>query len=294
MKMVNSVFPFVAIAFMLISGCKVGGRVVSDGIPVKDIPVIVKGKTSQCLLTDDEGKYQADLSSPGTYTVRPYLAGYRFEPETRAITAKSRDIDHIDFQITRIDLPEPMPPGQKGPYTVGRYQVKYTVEPYGTYTAIIRYPALCDCVDAKADLRGPFPAIIVANGYLASEWQITWVPIHLTSHGYITLSFTTPDPTLFDMTQWAQGFHGAIAKVEEESKRSESPIFGLLEESNFGAFGHSMGGAGCIIAAGNKELNIRAAVPSAPYGYDSQAEEETPSMRYAKTSCRSYPDNSGK
>ncbi len=162
------------------------------------------------------------------------------------------------------------PPDEPGPYHIGYYKISYIVPPYGRYWATIRYPAIRDGWLAPKDTsEAPYPGIVVANGLAGSEWNIKWIPKHLTSHGYVTICFTPPKKLSGDTTQWAYGFQGGIEKLKSQNSLWFSPIYGILDIETFGAIGLSMGGAGCIEATGADNSEIDASVPLAPAGSDS-------------------------
>ena len=158
-------------------------------------------------------------------------------------------------------------PDEQGPYHIGYFKVIYNVPPYGRYFATVRYPATRDGLLAPRDNSGaPHPGIVVANGLGGSEWNIKWIPLHLTSYGYVTLCFTPPRKIYFDTTQWAYGFSGGIEKLKSLNSNCFSPIYGILDVETFGAIGLSMGGGGCIEATGAPDSQIDAAVSLAPAG----------------------------
>ena len=102
---------------------------------------------------------------------------------------------------------------EPGPYNVGYYKVYYKNPNYGTYLATIRYPAKYDGLLAPIDdSNSPYPGIVVSNGWAGSEWNIKWIPKHLSSYGYITICFTPPNQFIGNTTQWAIGFKDGIEK----------------------------------------------------------------------------------
>ena len=161
-------------------------------------------------------------------------------------------------------------PDQSGPYHIGSYKVWYLVFPYGVYKATIRYPASSDGRRIPVDTSGaPYPGIVVSNGYAASEWQITWIPEHLASYGYVTLCFTPPRRLSWDTTQWASGFLGGFLVLQKQNSRRFSPIYNVLDMETWGAIGLSMGGGGCVEATGTAGSVIDASVALAPAGFPS-------------------------
>jgi dienelactone hydrolase len=139
------------------------------------------------------------------------------------------------------------------------------VPPYGVYQATIRYPATHDGWRAPINTSGaPYPGVAVENGFGGSEWNIKWIPRHLTSYGYVTICFTPPHKYSGDTAQWASGFHGGLGTLKTENSQRFSPIFGCLDNETFGAIGLSMGGGGCVVATGTLGSMIDAAVALAP------------------------------
>ena len=171
----------------------------------------------------------------------------------------------VAFPIHAEEVNKVLSPDEPGPYHIGHYKVTYDVPPYGRYWATIRYPARHNGWYApKETAEAPYPGIVVANGFAGSEWNIKWIPNHLTSHGYVTICFTPPEKISSSTTQWAYGFHGGIEKLKSHNSLWLSPIYGILDTETFGAIGLSMGGGGCIEATGLANSEIDAAVALAP------------------------------
>jgi dienelactone hydrolase len=161
-------------------------------------------------------------------------------------------------------------PDKPGAYHIGDYSIVYNVSDFGTYEATIRYPAKSDGELTPADNSDvPYPGIIVSSGRGGGEWSVSWISEHLTSHGYVTLAFTPPDMFSNSTTQWAYGFIGGIEQLKMLNNESTSPIYRLIDTDRFGVIGLSMGGAGCIEAAGATDSEVDVAVPLAPGGYNS-------------------------
>ena len=171
----------------------------------------------------------------------------------------------LAFPIHANEVNEVLEPEYPGPYHVGYYRTYYNDPVYGRYTATIRYPAKYDGFFAPKDTSGaPYPGIVVANGFAASEWNIKWIPTHLTTYGYVTICFTPPHKISGDTTQWANGFVKGIEKLKSHNIMRFSPISGILDIETFGAIGLSMGGGGCIEATGLADSEIDASVALAP------------------------------
>ena len=175
----------------------------------------------------------------------------------------------LNFPVQSVNNHTVESPDEPGPYHIGYYKVSFIVQPYGRYWAKIRYPATRDGWLAPKDTSGaPYPGIVVANGFMGSEWNIKWIPNHLTTYGYVTICFTPPRKMSGDTTQWAYGFSGGIEKLKSQNSLWYSPIFNLVDIETFGAIGLSMGGGGCIEATGTPNSEIDAAVPLAPAYFD--------------------------
>jgi dienelactone hydrolase len=168
------------------------------------------------------------------------------------------------------------PPDEPGAYRIGEYSIIYEASAFGIYEATIRYPAKSDGELAVKDTSAvPYPGIIVSSGRGGGEWSVSWISEHLTSHGYVTLAFTPPDMFSNSTTQWAAGFIEGIEQLKLQNDNSSSPVYGLIDTDKFGVIGLSMGGAGCIEAAGSKDSQVDAAVPLAPAGYNASSSTAT-------------------
>ncbi len=155
-------------------------------------------------------------------------------------------------------------PEERGPYFVGYYWVSFQVPEYGKYNARIYYPAKRNGFLAwKDNSGGPYPGIVAGNGLHGAEWNLTWLPKHLASHGYVVLCFTPPNPGVKINTKWADGFVGGITKLKSQNNCWLSPIRGVLDTETLGAIGFSMGGCGCLEAAADPNSVIDAVVSMA-------------------------------
>jgi len=135
---------------------------------------------------------------------------------------------------------------------------------WGTYRARIYYPAAKDGWRAPGNAAdGPYPGIVAANGLGGAEWNLTWLPGHLASHGFVVLCFTPPRPGVKVNKKWADGFLGGIAKLKDQNTGWFSPMRGLLEPETFGGIGYSMGGCGLMEVVVDPDSVIDAAVSMA-------------------------------
>lgn len=166
---------------------------------------------------------------------------------------------------------EVFPLDEPGPYAIGSDQVCYWVKPYGLYTATIRYPAKENGWHVPQEMvEKPYPVVVSCSGLCGVRIAHKWIAEHLTSHGYITLTFTPPFPPSVDTTQWAYGIMGGIDKVLEENADGRSPIHNLADTEHIGITGLSMGGAGSIEAAAMRD-DVDAVVALAPAATNKEA-----------------------
>ena len=272
-------YPILIVALLGFAGCKASGTISDGGTAPEGIPVILTGDLSMSTTTDSEGAYTFQYLKPGNYTVTPLLTGYTFNPASYSISitiGNPTGFKGLDFTVASVVEPPETSPEEMGPYHVGYYDTTNTIEPYGTYKAVIRYPALSDGLRTPKDTRGaPYPGIGVCNGLFGQEWQITWIAEHLASHGYVTICFTPPKIASSDITQWAKGFSAGITRMKNETLMSNSPVSGIMDTERFGSIGLSMGGGGSIEAAGSQGSEIDAAVALAPAGFSSVEETDT-------------------
>ena len=117
----------------------------------------------------------------------------------------------VPSTIYAIKEVDDLAPEKPGPFKIGHFKVTYNDPLYGTYLATIRYPAKYDGFLApKLTSDAPYPGIAVSNGWAGSEWNIKWIPKHLTSHGYVTICFTPPNKLQGNTSQWASGLSRGI------------------------------------------------------------------------------------
>jgi hypothetical protein len=145
----------------------------------------------------------------------------------------------------------PTDPEVPGPFVVAFYEASYEVAGFGTFPALVHYPAgISDTAPAQRLPSEPYPVVVLSNGLAASAVMLSWLSEHLASHGYVVLGFTPQNPFALDVTNWADGFRQGLAFLYVENVRGDSPVFGLVRMERIGLIGLSMGGAGALEAAG--------------------------------------------
>jgi hypothetical protein len=154
------------------------------------------------------------------------------------------DAGESGFQPTDPELP--------GPFVVAFYEASYEVPGFGTFSALVHYPAgISAPAPAQGLPDGPYPVLVLSNGLAAPAILLSWLSEHLASHGYVVLGFTPQNPFALDVTNWADGFRQGLAFLHVENARVDSPVFGLVRMERTGLIGLSMGGAGALEAAGS-------------------------------------------
>ena len=218
--------------------------------PLSHEPQVAPSQEPEVALPDEPQTTPSEEATPASSE----------DPQAASSTAVPKTVPTTETGVA--------PPDEPGPYNIGCYGVRYEAEPFGRYYATIRYPAEADGYRKPKDTtEGTYPGIVLGPSYCTLQWWTKWNAEHLASHGYVVLSFTPPNPLLWNPTQWAYGFNQGISTLKEQNSLSDSPIFGLVDTETFGITGLSMGGAGCIEAAGTNP-EVDAAVPLAPGGID--------------------------
>ncbi len=136
--------------------------------------------------------------------------------------------------------PNPTPSmleADNGPFTANSYSPSSTP---GYGNATIWYPA---------GVSGPFAAIAVCPGYLESENAISWLGPRLASNGFVVITISTNNGTDNSEARKTQLLL-ALNTIIVESNGS-SPISGLVDTARVGLAGHSLGGAGALMASIN-------------------------------------------
>ncbi len=138
-----------------------------------------------------------------------------------------------------------------GPFTPLSYQPSSTPG-YGDGT--IWYPD-------PADVSGPFAAIVVCPGYAEGDKQIDWLGARLASNGFVVITISTNNGDDKADSRKTQQLL-ALNTIITENNTAGSPISGLVDADRVGLIGHSLGGAGALMASINNTW-IDAVVPIA-------------------------------
>lgn len=142
--------------------------------------------------------------------------------------------------------------------STGTIDTSFKIRRFGKYRVTIYYPT--DRSEA------PYPAVIVAHGFLSCKSWHTWIGEYLSSRGYVVLIFTVPDRYSSNVNQWVHGIEGSIKLLKLQNYRWRSKLFKMVDLTRIGVIGHSMGAMATLIAAANNPDSIQAAIVyGAPY-----------------------------
>ncbi len=113
------------------------------------------------------------------------------------------------------------------------------------------------------NVTGPFGAIAVVPGYLASQSSISWWGPRLASHGFVVITIDTNASGDQPASRAAQ-LMAALEQLKTFNNTSSHPIYRKVDPNRMGVMGWSMGGGGSLIAARDNPT-LKAAIPFAPW-----------------------------
>ncbi len=113
------------------------------------------------------------------------------------------------------------------------------------------------------NVTGPFGAIAVVPGYLASQSSISWWGPRLASHGFVVITIDT-NSTSDQPASRATQLMAALNQLKTFNNTSSHPIYRKVDPNRMGVMDWSMGGGGSLIAARDNPT-LKAAVPFAPW-----------------------------
>ncbi|MFS4415821.1 alpha/beta hydrolase family protein [Maribacter sp. 2307ULW6-5] len=105
---------------------------------------------------------------------------------------------------------------------------------------------------------GKFPLVVVSHGYVGSRYIMTYLTENLASKGYVVLALDHTDSTFKD----ANAFHSTLlnrakdisfavdAMARLEASGDNDPLGSIMDTSNTGIIGYSMGGYGVLNVGG--------------------------------------------
>ena len=162
---------------------------------------------------------------------------------------------------TRTPTPTPTPtPAAPTAYNVGTFDASFA-NSWGTSSVTVYYPATSSGASQPPDRSGaPYPSVVFTGGLMGFNWLYTWVGNMLASDGYVVAVVQVYNLTGSDVQQWADSIKDGISYLQMQN--SGSSILAGMMSGVFGAAGHSMGGAGALLAA-SQDSRISAVVSMA-------------------------------
>jgi predicted dienelactone hydrolase len=141
-------------------------------------------------------------------------------------------------------------PKPEGPQAYEGVLIRDGVRRITLYGAAIR-----DAVpDATA---GPYPLILISHGYPGNRYLMAHLGENLASKGYVTVSIDHTDSTYDSQLAFGSTLVNrpldqlfVLNQIDALSKTEGSFMNGLVDASNTGLIGYSMGGYGAVILAG--------------------------------------------
>jgi len=105
--------------------------------------------------------------------------------------------------------------------------------------------------------EGPFPLIIISHGYPGNRFLLSHLAENLASKGYVVASIDHTDSTYRTINAFGSTLRNrsldqifVLNEMDRLSSEAGSFLHGLVDASNTGLLGYSMGGYGAVITAG--------------------------------------------
>ena len=166
------------------------------------------------------------------------------------VLANSGAQDSFTSQIQLVDDPSDF-----GPYRVGDISSDLRDRDYSS--AKIYYP--------QAENLRDLPATTLSGGLTNSKEQMSWLATRLASHGIVTIVFTPTNRFSSSPLTWEKGHKAAFRNLIEKNRDANSTLFRMIDEQRIAMTGYSLGGAGGILAANERDYPVRAVVGICAY-----------------------------
>jgi pimeloyl-ACP methyl ester carboxylesterase len=156
--------------------------------------------------------------------------------------------------IVRGSEPTEQSASTTGPYRVMRYSAGLADSlDYAGYV-----------VDYPADATPPFAGVAVIPGFIEGRSAVgNWGPF-LASHGFAVIT-VDPNLPLDTPPVRATALLAAIGSLKDEQSRTGSPLAGKMDLTRLAVMGHSMGGGATLQVANMYSMELKAAIPLAPW-----------------------------
>lgn len=147
---------------------------------------------------------------------------------------------------------------QPGPYAAGSMAVTVSRPNGTTFGATLHYPATSAGANAPFDSSGaPYPAITFGHGFVQPVTQYASTLSHLATHGFFVIASQSEGGLFPSHPGLAADMRSCLDWLVAQDANPASPFHVAIDESRFGAGGHSMGG-GCAILAAKDDPRIDA------------------------------------
>jgi hypothetical protein len=134
-----------------------------------------------------------------------------------------------------------------------------------TSLATVYYPATIAGANTAVDVSGaPYPIVAVSPGLGSNKEWNKWIGQHLSTHGYIVMIITVPNPFDSSTVQQQNGLVGALDKLTSENSNASSRIYSFADVGKRVVIGHSLGAMGSLSVAGRSGIDLDAVVALAP------------------------------
>ncbi len=104
---------------------------------------------------------------------------------------------------------------------------------------------------------GPYPLVLISHGYPGNRFLLSHLAENLASKGYVAVSIDHTDSRYHDKAAFGSTLVNrpldqlfVLDQIDTLSRDHDSFLHGLVDASQSGLIGYSMGGYGCLIAGG--------------------------------------------
>lgn len=136
----------------------------------------------------------------------------------------------------------------------------------GYASSIMFYPVL--------EGQSVLPVVVVMHGWMGSKEKMQWIGERVAQQGFASIVITASNATnLFAQPKdWIKNYEAALASLEDENKRAQSPLHERLDLKKVSLIGHSMGGGGALFYAHANPERLKSTLALAPFSNDAKKE----------------------
>jgi len=153
---------------------------------------------------------------------------------------------------------------QPGPYAAGSTQVLITRPDNTTFSALLYYPATTAGTNTPLAPDGEFSAITFGHGFFQTPNRYFGTSEHLASRGHLVIAPASEVGLAPSHPNFANDMRLTLDYLTARNSNPVDPLFGRVDTSGFGLFGHSMGGgAGLLATAADPRIKAFAGLATA-------------------------------